>query len=67
MRWDKGNGDILDAQDNEDTEKWMLRCGYKKLGNAPEEPNDEPTGAEKEEQSIAPEDVGEMPKDILGG
>jgi hypothetical protein len=54
MKWDKGNGDILEAQDNEDTEKWMLKVGYKKLGNTPkEEPAaDEPTGAEQDEQNI---------------
>jgi hypothetical protein len=96
MKWKKPSGQIMEAQDDETTEKYLLSLGFKKIGDVYEisEPetieSDEPTGAEqdvetheismdempsqgepqepeKEEQSIAPEDVGEMPKDILGG
>ena len=86
MKWEKTNGQIMDAQDNEATEKYLLSLGYKKIGSDPVEigePEQEtveiseadiPEGLPmsdpepvKEEQSIAPDEVGEMPKDILGG
>lgn len=97
MKWDKGNGQMMDAQDNEETEKYLLSLGFKKVGSTPVEIGDpdmddapdkpgeggptetheismdempsqgEPQEPEKEEQSISPDEVGEMPKDILGG
>jgi hypothetical protein len=87
MLWDKGNGQRMEAQDNEETNKYLTSLGFKKVGIEIGEPAEqidpaedtheismdempsqgEPQEPEKEEQSIAPEDVGEMPKDILGG
>ena len=88
MKWDKGNGQTMEAQDNEATEKYLLSLGFKKLGNTPivigdpetdADGQDNPPEAETheiseaempsqgEEQSIAPEEVGEMPKSIVGG
>ncbi len=80
MKWQKTNGQMMDAQDNAATEKYLLSLGYKKIGSEPVEigepeqetveiseaemPDNLPMG---EEQSIGPDDVGEMPKDILDG
>ena len=86
MKWKKPSGDIIDARDNEATEKYLTSMGFEKIGSEPVEvgePEQEtveiseadiPEGLPmsdpepvKEEQSIAPDEVGEMPKDILGG
>ncbi len=97
MKWKKTNGQIMDAQDNFETEKYLTSLGFTKIGSPPVEigepeqetveiseadipdnlPMSDPTpntpavppppGPEQEEQSISPDEVGEMPKDILGG
>jgi len=94
MKWQKPDGRIMDCQDNEATEKELLRLGCKKIGSdapevgEPEEDTDadgQPNPPEQEPEqetveitedempsqshpeSISPDEVGEMPKDILGG
>lgn len=86
MKWKKTNGQIMDAQDNFETEKYLTSLGFTKIGSPPVEigepeqetveiseadiPDNLPMGDPepvKEEQSISPDEVGEMPKDILGG
>ena len=88
MRWKKTNGQTMEAQDNEATEKYLLSLGFEKIGSPPVEIGDPETDADGQdnppvepetheiseaempsqgnEQSIAPDDVGKMPKSILG-
>lgn len=103
MIWKKPSGQTMEAQDNEETEKYLTSMGFEKIGKdrielgEPEEETDadgqpNPPEAEtceiseadmpsqghdpynpadpepeKELESISPDDVGEMPKDILDG
>lgn len=110
MKWRKPSGKIIDAKDNEATEKFLLGIGCVKIGSPPVEIGDPEEGAhdpynpadpkpdertdadgqsnppeaetheitedempdnlpmcDPEEQSISPDEVGDMPKDILGG
>ena len=70
MEWEKPNGQRMEAQDNEATNEYLVSLGFKKVGieiGEPTEAHEITQDEMPEQQSIEPDDVGEMPNSILGG
>ncbi len=59
MKWDKGNGQIMDAQDNEATEKYLTSLGFTKVGSDPVEVGEPDTIEETETVEISEADIPE--------